>query len=90
MEAILRDHPLVHAFKAGASATIFLGIHGPAVRILAQGFSTKLSGLSWPFSWFARDGLAKAGHLPPQDKLARASPNSRIDIYMSLSYSDRR
>jgi hypothetical protein len=25
-DGILRDHPLVHAFKAGASATIFLGI----------------------------------------------------------------
>ena len=41
------------------------------MRVLAQGFSAKLSGWSWPFSGVARDGLAEAGHLPPQDKLAQ-------------------
>ena len=41
------------------------------MRALEQGFSATLSGLSWPFSGFARSGLANAGHLPPQEKLAQ-------------------
>jgi predicted peroxiredoxin len=42
---------------------------GPAIRVLARGFTEHLHGLSRPFSRFARTGLTKAGHLPAQDKL---------------------
>ncbi len=64
--------PLGLALTAALSGSdVHLIFQGPAVRVLAQGFSAKLSGWSWPFSGFARDGLAEAGHLPPQDKLAQ-------------------
>jgi predicted peroxiredoxin len=37
--------------------------------VLTKGFQARLRGLSRPFSRFARGGLAKAGHYPPQEKL---------------------
>jgi predicted peroxiredoxin/TusA-related sulfurtransferase len=64
--------PLGLALTAALSGSdVHLIFQGPAVRVLAQGFSAKLSGWSWLFSGFARDGMAEAGHLPPQDKLAQ-------------------
>ncbi len=64
--------PLGLALTAALSGSdVHLIFQGPAVRVLAQGFSAKLHGWSWPFSGFARDGMAEAGHLPPQDKLAQ-------------------
>jgi len=41
---------------------------GPAVRVLAKGYVAKMHGPGRPFSRFPRSGLAKAGHIPPQDK----------------------
>jgi predicted peroxiredoxin/TusA-related sulfurtransferase len=64
--------PLGLALTAALSGNeVHLIFQGPAVRVLKQGFSAKLSGWSWPFSGFARDGMANAGHLPPQEKLAQ-------------------
>ena len=51
----------------GHDVSLFL--QGPAVRVLAPGFQARMHGLGRPFSRFPRDGLARAGHLPPQDKL---------------------
>ena len=63
--------PLGLALTAALSGSeVHVIFQGPAVRVLEQGFSAKLSGLSWPFSGFARSGMAEAGHLPPQEKLA--------------------
>lgn len=48
---------------------VSLYFQGPAVRVLAPGFRAQMHGLGRPFSRFPRDGLAKVGHIPPQDKL---------------------
>jgi predicted peroxiredoxin len=48
---------------------VHLYIQGPAVKVLTRGFREKLPGLKRPFSRLARDGLARAGHLPAQNKL---------------------
>ena len=48
---------------------VSLYFQGPAVRVLATGFRARMHGLGRPFSRFPRDGLAKVGHIPPQDKL---------------------
>ncbi len=42
---------------------------GPAVRVLAEGYTAKMHGPGRPFSRFPRSALAKVGHLPPQDKI---------------------
>jgi predicted peroxiredoxin/TusA-related sulfurtransferase len=64
--------PLGLALTAALSGDeVHLIFQGPAVRVLEQGFTAQLSGWSWPFSRFARNGMARAGHLPPQDKLAQ-------------------
>lgn len=44
---------------------------GPAVRVLARGFTEKLHGPGRPFSRFARAGLTKAGHVPAQEKIGQ-------------------
>jgi predicted peroxiredoxin/TusA-related sulfurtransferase len=44
---------------------------GPAVRVLAEGYVAKMHGPGRPFSRFPRSGLAKVGHLPPQEKIAQ-------------------
>ncbi len=44
---------------------------GPAVRVLAKGYVAKMHGVGRPFSRFPRSGLAKVGHVPPQDKIAQ-------------------
>ncbi len=62
--------PLGFALGAALVGThVSIYFQGPAVRVLARGFSEKLPGLNRPFSRFARQGLAKIGHLPPQEKL---------------------
>jgi predicted peroxiredoxin/TusA-related sulfurtransferase len=48
---------------------VSLYFQGPAVRVLAKGFKTRLKGWARPFSRFAATGLAKAGHIAPQEKL---------------------
>ena len=62
--------PLGMALSAALSGTdVYLYFQGPATRVLKKNFKAKLSGLQKPFSSFARKEMAKAGHLPPQDKL---------------------
>lgn len=48
---------------------VYLYFQGPAVRVLTKGFRPKLKGWGRPFSRFALAGMAKSGHIPPQDKL---------------------
>jgi len=48
---------------------VSLYFQGPAVRVLAKGFTEKLHGWNRPFSRFARAGLAKAGHVPASEKV---------------------
>jgi predicted peroxiredoxin/TusA-related sulfurtransferase len=62
--------PLGLALSAALSGTdVYLYFQGPAVRVLKKNFKAKLSGIQKPLSSFARKEMAKAGHLPPQDKL---------------------
>jgi len=62
--------PLGLALSAALSGTdVYIYFQGPAVRVLKKNFKAKLSGIQKPFSSFARKEMAKAGHLPPQDKL---------------------
>ena len=62
--------PLGLALSAALSGTdVYLYFQGPAVRVLKKNFKAKLGGIQKPFSSFARKEMAKAGHLPPQDKL---------------------
>ena len=42
-----------------------------------------MRGLSWPFSRFARNGLAKVRHYPPQEKL-----KGGIDLAGGFSFLD--
>lgn len=44
---------------------------GPAVRILRSGYVAKARGAMRPISRFPRAGLAKAGHVEPQKKVAQ-------------------
>lgn len=48
---------------------VHLYFQGPAVRVLAGGFTPKLKGWARPFSRFAAAGMAKTGHIPAQEKL---------------------
>lgn len=62
--------PLAFALAVALDGSdVSLYFQGPAVRVLARGFTEHLHGPSRPFSRFARAGLAKAGHLPAQEKL---------------------
>jgi predicted peroxiredoxin/TusA-related sulfurtransferase len=62
--------PLGFALAAALSGRrVHLYFQGPAVRVLTTGFKATLHGLGRPFSRFARKGLAKAGHIAPQEKL---------------------
>jgi predicted peroxiredoxin/TusA-related sulfurtransferase len=62
--------PLGFALAAALTGDrVHIYFQGPAVRVLKRGFREKLGGLSRPFSAFARRGLARAGHIPPQEKL---------------------
>ena len=48
---------------------VHIYFQGPAVRVFQKGFKAKLGGFGRPFSGFARKGMAKMGHLPPQEKV---------------------
>jgi predicted peroxiredoxin/TusA-related sulfurtransferase len=62
--------PLAFALAAALEGSdVSLYFQGPAVRVLAKGFTEHLPGPSRPFSRFARAGLTKAGHIPAQQKL---------------------
>lgn len=62
--------PLGVAVSAALSGTdVHIYFQGPAVKVLKKNFKAKLSGLGKPFSSFARNGMAKIGHVPPQEKL---------------------
>jgi predicted peroxiredoxin/TusA-related sulfurtransferase len=62
--------PLAFALAAALDGSdVSLYFQGPAVRVLARGFTEHLHGPTRPFSRFARAGLATAGHLPAQEKL---------------------
>lgn len=62
--------PLGLALSAALSRTdVYLYFQGPATRVLKKNFKARLSGIQKPFSSIARNQMAKAGHLPPQDKL---------------------
>jgi predicted peroxiredoxin/TusA-related sulfurtransferase len=64
--------PLGFALAAALEGTgVSLYFQGPAVRVLAKGFTEKLHGPGRPFSRFARAGLAKAGHIPAQEKIGQ-------------------
>jgi predicted peroxiredoxin/TusA-related sulfurtransferase len=62
--------PLGFALAAALEgAAVSLYFQGPAVRVLARGHRPALKGWARPFSRFASAGLARAGHIPPQDKV---------------------
>lgn len=62
--------PLGFALAAALEGhDVALYFQGPAVKVLADGYTAKMHGLSRPFSRFPRDGLADAGHVSPQEKL---------------------
>jgi predicted peroxiredoxin/TusA-related sulfurtransferase len=62
--------PLGFALGAALAASpVAIYFQGPAVRVLTRSFSEKLPGWKRPFTAFARRGLDKAGHPPPQTKL---------------------
>jgi len=64
--------PLGFALAAALEGhEVALYFQGPAVRILGRGFVAKMHGLGRPFSRFPRAGLAKIGHLPPEQKIAQ-------------------
>lgn len=62
--------PLGLALSAALSGQeVYLYFQGPAVKVLKKGFNARLRGMQRPFSSLARNQMAKAGHLPPQEKL---------------------
>ena len=62
--------PLAFALAAALEGSdVSLYFQGPAVRVLAKGFTEHLHGPGRPFSRFARAGLARAGHIRAQEKL---------------------
>lgn len=74
--------PLGFALAAaleGSAVSLF--VQGPAVRVLSRGFQPRLRGWSRPFTRFAAEGMARAGHIPAQDKL-RQLRNLGATIYM--------
>jgi TusA-related sulfurtransferase/predicted peroxiredoxin len=82
--------PLGFALAAALEGTrVALYFQGPAVRVLARGYHPKLKG--WyrrPFSKLAAAGMAKAGHIPAQEKL-RQLINLGATIYMCGPSRDR-
>ena len=62
--------PLGFALAAALEGIhVSLYLQGPGVRLLRRGFTPKLRGWARPFTRFAASGLAKAGHIPAQEKL---------------------
>lgn len=71
--------PLAFALAAALEGgDVLRYVQGPAVRVLAEGFTGHLHGPSRPSGWFARAGLTKAGHIPAQDELRQLrAPGAR-------------
>ncbi len=64
--------PLGFALAAALEGIeVSLFVQGPAVRMLERGYRPKLKGWARPFSRFAAAGMARSGHIRPQDKLAQ-------------------
>ena len=64
--------PLGLALSAALSGVeIDIYFQGPAVRLLKKDYRAGLKGFQKPFSPLARSGMAKAGHLPPEEKLVQ-------------------
>jgi len=62
--------PLAFALAAALEGSeVSLYFQGPAVRVLAKGFTEHLHGPGRPFSRFARAGLTRSGHVAAQEKL---------------------
>ena len=62
--------PLGFAWAAATSGMeVHIYFQGPAVKVLKNGFKEKLKGFNSIFSGFARKGLSKIGHIPPQEKM---------------------
>ena len=74
--------PLGFALAAALEGIdVHLYFQGPAVRTLARGNQPKLKGWTRPFTRFAATGMAKAGHVPAQEKL-RQLRSLGAHIYM--------
>ena len=79
LAAVISDDGLLEllaplGFALGAALEgdeVSLYFQGPAVRVLAEGYTAKLHGPGRPFSRFPRSQLAKIGHIPPQDKITQ-------------------
>lgn len=64
--------PLGFALAAALEGRdVSLYFQGPAVRVLARGYVARMHGLGRPFSRFPRRGLAEAGHVTPEEKVAQ-------------------
>lgn len=64
--------PLGFALAAAMEGIeVHLYVQGPAVKVLKRGFKPRLHRWARPFSGFARRGLARAGHIGPQEKLTQ-------------------
>lgn len=62
--------PLAFSLAAALEGQrVAIYFQGPAVRVLARGFTARLRGLGRPFSRFPRRGLAAAGHVAPDEKV---------------------
>jgi predicted peroxiredoxin/TusA-related sulfurtransferase len=62
--------PLGFALAAALEGIdVHLYFQGPAVKVLKKGYKAKLKGIGSLFSKPARNGMAKVGHIPPQEKL---------------------
>jgi TusA-related sulfurtransferase/predicted peroxiredoxin len=62
--------PLAFSLAAALEGDeVSIYFQGPAVRVLANGFTARLHGWTRPFSLFARKGMARSGHIEPQEKL---------------------
>lgn len=62
--------PLGFALAAALGGTeVSIYFQGPAVRVVTRGFTPRLHGWRRPLSRFARQGLSRAGHVDPQEKL---------------------
>ncbi|HSG78518.1 MAG TPA: DsrE family protein, partial [Acidimicrobiia bacterium] len=62
--------PLGFALAGALEAmAVHVYFQGPAVRVLDKRFMPHLRGWRRPFSRFARNGLEKAGHVHPHEKL---------------------
>lgn len=64
--------PLGFALAAALEGhDVSLYFQGPAVRVLGSRYVARMHGLGRPFSRFPRRGLAKVGHVAPEEKVAQ-------------------